>query len=52
MRYAFVIVFLGIWLIIDGIYSIIKYRKQTWQEHLIRVIRAGGGAALIILYQA
>jgi len=50
MEFAIVIVGLGIWLMIDGLYSIFEYRKQTFKEHLIRVIRAGVGLTLIILY--
>jgi len=50
MEYAMVIVGLGAWLVIDGFFSIILYRKQTIQEHLIRIIRAGIGVTLIILY--
>lgn len=50
MKYAIAIVGLGVWLIIEGIGSIIKYRKQTLLEHLVRVIRAAVGATLIILY--
>ncbi|MGA2310585.1 MAG: hypothetical protein ABSG57_13705 [Candidatus Bathyarchaeia archaeon] len=50
MEFAIVIVGLGIWLVIDGLYSIFEYRKQTLQEHLIRVIRAGVGVTLIALY--
>ena len=50
MEFAVIIVGLGIWLVIDGLYSIFEYRKQTIQEHLIRVIRASVGATLIILY--
>jgi len=40
---------LGIWLVIDGVGSIIFYHKQTLQEHLIRAIRAGVGVTLIAL---
>jgi hypothetical protein len=50
MEFTIVVVGLGIWLVIDGLLSIIKYRKQTIQEHLIRVIRAGVGVTLITLY--
>ena len=50
MEFAIVIVGLGIWLVIDGLYSIFEYRKQSLQEHLRRVIRAGVGVTLIILY--
>ena len=50
MEFAIVIVGLGMWLVLDGLYSIFKYRKQSIQEHLIRVIRAGVGVTLITLY--
>jgi hypothetical protein len=50
MEFAIVIVGLGIWLVVDGLYSIFEYRKQTIREHLIRVIRAGVGVTLITLY--
>jgi uncharacterized membrane protein len=50
MKFAIVIVGLGIWLVVDGLYSIFEYRKQTPQEHLIRGIRAGVGVTLITLY--
>jgi hypothetical protein len=43
MKFAIVIVGLGSWLVLDGLYSIFEYGKQTLQEHLIRVIRAGVG---------
>jgi hypothetical protein len=50
MEFAIVIVGFGMWLVIDGLYSIFEYRKQTLQEHPIRVIRAGVGVTLITLY--
>ena len=50
MEFAIVVVGLGIWLVIDGLYSIFEYRKQTLQEQLIRVIRAGVGVTLITSY--
>ena len=49
MEFGTVDVGLGIWLVIDGLYSIFEYRKQTIQEHLIRIIRAGVGVTLITL---
>jgi hypothetical protein len=49
MEFAIVVVGLGIWLVIDGLYSIFEYRRQTLQEHLIRVIRTGVGVTLIAL---
>jgi hypothetical protein len=39
----------GLWLIIDGVGSIIKYHYQTIPEHLVRVIRATVGVAIIII---
>ena len=50
MEFAIVLVGLGIWLVIDGLFSIFEYRRQTIQEHLIRVIRACVGVTLIVLY--
>jgi hypothetical protein len=50
MEFAIVVLGVGVWLVIDGLFSIFIYRKQTFQEHLIRIIRAGIGVALIILY--
>lgn len=44
-----VLVGLGIWLVIDGILSIVKYLKQSYPEHLIRVIRATIGIILIVI---
>ncbi len=44
-----VLVGLGIWLIIDGVFSIVKYPKQTFPEQLIRVIRATVGVAIILI---
>ena len=42
-----VLVGLGIWLIVDGGLSIVIYRKQTFSEHLIRVVRAAVGVAIV-----
>jgi hypothetical protein len=39
----------GLYLIIDGIGSIVIYRNQTSKEHIPRVLRAGVGLALIAL---
>jgi hypothetical protein len=44
-----VLVGLGIWLVIDGILSIVKYPKQSYPEHMIRVIRATVGVVIIIV---
>ena len=44
-----VLVGLGLWLIIDGVLSIVKYPKQSLPEQLIRVIRATVGVIIIII---
>jgi len=44
-----VLVGLGLWLIVDGILSIVKYPKQTFPEQLIRVIRAAVGVVIIFI---
>jgi hypothetical protein len=44
-----ILVGLGLWLIIDGVLSIIKYSKQSFPEQLIRVIRAAAGVIIIII---
>jgi hypothetical protein len=44
-----VLVVLGVWLVIDGVLSIVKYPKQSYPEHLIRVIRAIVGVIIIII---
>jgi hypothetical protein len=44
-----ILVGLGLWLIIDGVLSIIKYSKQSFPEQLIRVIRTASGVIIIII---
>ena len=44
-----VLVGLGIWLVIDGVLSIVKYPKQSYPEHLIRVKRATVGVIIIVI---
>jgi Short repeat of unknown function (DUF308) len=44
-----VLVGLGLWLIIDGVLSIIKYSKQSFPEQLIRAIRTTVGIVIIII---
>jgi hypothetical protein len=44
-----VLVGLGLWLILDGVLSIVKYPKQTFPEQLIRIIRATVGAIIVIV---
>jgi hypothetical protein len=44
-----VLVGLGFWLVVDGVLSIVKYRKQTFPEQLIRVIRAVVGVIMVFI---
>jgi len=44
-----VLVGLGIWLIIDGVLSIVKYHKQSFPEQLIRIIRATVGIVIVFV---
>ena len=44
-----VLIGLGLWLIIDGILSILKYPKQSFPEQLIRVIRAIVGVTIVVI---
>lgn len=44
-----VLVGLGLWLIVDGVLSIVKYHKQTFAEQLIRVIRAVVGVIIAVI---
>ena len=44
-----VLVGLGLWLVVDGVFSIVKYPKQTFPEHLIRVIRATVGLTIVFI---
>ena len=44
-----VLVGLGLWLIIDGVLSIIKYSKQSFPEQLVRAIRTAVGIIIIIV---
>ena len=44
-----IIVGLGVWLIIDGVGSMILYEKQSWMEQAIRIVRVRVGLALIYL---
>ena len=46
---AAVLIGLGVWLIIDGVFSIVKYPKQTFPEQLIRVIRAIIGIMIVVI---
>jgi hypothetical protein len=47
--FSAVLVVLGLWLVIDGVLSIVKYPKQSYPEHLIRVIRAAVGVVIIVI---
>jgi hypothetical protein len=40
---------LGLWLVVDGVFSIVKYPKQSFPEQLIRAIRAAVGVAIILI---
>ena len=44
-----VLVGLGLWHVIDGVLSIVKYPKQTFPEQLIRAIRAAVGVAIVFI---
>ena len=44
-----VLVGLGLWLVIDGVFSIVKYPKQSFPEQFIRIIRAVVGIAIILI---
>jgi hypothetical protein len=44
-----VLIGFGLWLVIDGVFSIVKYPKQTFPEQLIRVIRAAVGVAIVFI---
>ena len=44
-----VLVGLGLWLVVDGVFSIVKYPKQTFPEQLIRVIRAIVGVTIVFI---
>jgi hypothetical protein len=46
---SIILVGLGIWLVVDGVLSIVKYPKQSFPEQLIRVIRATVGIIIIII---
>ena len=44
-----VLIGLGLWLVIDGVFSIVKYHKQSFPEQLIRLIRATIGVAIVFI---
>jgi hypothetical protein len=44
-----VLVCLGLWLVVDGVFSIVKYPKQTFPEQLIRIIRAIVGVTIVFI---
>ena len=39
----------GGWIIFDGVLSIILYKRQSWMEQTVRVIRTLIGVALVTL---
>jgi hypothetical protein len=45
--FSVVLVDLGNWLVLDGILRIVKYPKQSFPDHLIKVIRATVGIIMI-----
>lgn len=44
-----ILIGLGCYLNVDGIVSIVVYRKQTIPEHLVRIARCGAGIAIIVM---
>lgn len=46
---SLILVGLGLWLVIDGVLSIVKYPKQSFPEQLIRVIRATVGVVIVLI---
>ena len=44
-----VLVGLGLWLVIDGVLSVVKYPKQSFPEQFIRLIRATVGVAIVVI---
>ena len=44
-----VLIGLGVWLMIDGVFSIVKYHKQSFPEQFIRIIRATVGIVIILI---
>ena len=46
---SLILVGLGLWLVIDGVFSIVKYPKQSFPEQLIRVIRAAVGVVIVFI---
>ena len=44
-----VLIGLGVWLIIDGVLSIVKYPRQTFPEQFIRIIRTTIGIVIILI---
>ena len=46
---SMVLIGLGLWLVVDGVFSIIKYPKQTFPEQLIRAIRAAVGVVIVFV---
>ena len=46
---SMVLVGLGLWLIVDGVLSVVKYPKQTFPEQLIRVLRATVGVVIVAI---
>lgn len=47
--FSVVLIGLGFWLVVDGVFSIVKYPKQSFAEQLIRVIRATVGIVIVFI---
>jgi hypothetical protein len=47
--FSAVLVGLGFWLAVDGVFSIVKYPKQSFPEQLIRIIRAIVGVTIVFI---
>jgi len=40
---------IGTWIAFDGAFSVWLYRKQSLQEHLIRIVRFITGLAILLI---
>jgi hypothetical protein len=43
-------IILSLYLVIDGVGSIVIFRKQAWYNHIPRLIRAGIGLFLLVVF--
>ncbi len=44
----YVLIAFGLWLMVDGIVSILYYSNQSLSEHAVRAVRTGIGGALVL----